>query len=161
MTENQRHAAVKDLSVLSREVAQALLDELGWRMDAGGIRTSPLAYLQGMVRHAMAGTFEPTAPTPRLSDRDRVGRTFGHGEAAAAERPRPPAPIYDDVDRNPLCQRAADIPRRALQEKAAAATENPLPAQDLLPGAAAPEPVPQAPPSESKPFAYLRSVIGK
>ncbi len=39
--------------------AQALLDELAARLETGAIRTSPIAYLRGMVRRAQDGTFIP------------------------------------------------------------------------------------------------------
>ena len=39
--------------------AQALLDELAARMRAGGVQTSPIAYLRGMVTRAEAGRFVP------------------------------------------------------------------------------------------------------
>lgn len=41
------------------ECAQALLDELSARMDAGAIHASPLSYLRGMVRRAQKGEFVP------------------------------------------------------------------------------------------------------
>ncbi len=41
--------------------AQALLDELTARMQANAIRTTPIAYLRGLVARASAGTFEPAA----------------------------------------------------------------------------------------------------
>ena len=39
--------------------AQALLDELGARMQANAVHTSPIAYLRGLVRRALAGEFVP------------------------------------------------------------------------------------------------------
>ena len=39
--------------------AQALLDELSARMQAKAVRTSPIAYLRGLVRRANAGDFVP------------------------------------------------------------------------------------------------------
>lgn len=39
--------------------AQALLDELSARLQAKAVRTSPLAYLRGLVRRAIAGDFVP------------------------------------------------------------------------------------------------------
>jgi hypothetical protein len=97
MTGSQRQAATKELSVLSREMAQALLDELSWKMNVGGIRTSPLAYLQGMVRHARAGTFEAMAPATGQRGRQATPRNLGHEAEGDSPRERPGAPIYDDV----------------------------------------------------------------
>lgn len=39
--------------------AQALLDELGARLQAKAVHTSPIAYLRGLVRRAIAGQFVP------------------------------------------------------------------------------------------------------
>ena len=39
--------------------AQALLDELSARMQANAVHTSPVAYLRGLVRRALAGEFVP------------------------------------------------------------------------------------------------------
>lgn len=157
MTETQRHAAMKELSVLSREMAQALLDELSWRMDVGGIRTSPLAYLQGMVRHAMAGTFEPMAPVPSRRDRQvTLGRRSPEGEADGP-RERGQAPIYGDVDRNPLCQKAAELQQRARDRRGSDAQQNASTGQSLTDESLAQS---HNQPEQDKPFAYLRSVIG-
>lgn len=160
MTPAQRQAAAKELSTLSRAMAQALLDELRWRMDAGSIRTSPLAYLQGMVRHARAGSFEPMAPTPNASDRQVAQREHSHRAQADTERSRPQAPYYGDVDGNPLCQRAIDMQRRALHEKETAAVENSMSTRDDHSVTPTSEPPAQYSPTAPKPFAYLRAVIG-
>ena len=39
--------------------AQALLDELSARIQANAVHTSPVAYLRGLVRRALAGEFVP------------------------------------------------------------------------------------------------------
>jgi hypothetical protein len=39
--------------------AQALLDELSARLQAKAVRSSPIAYLRGLVRRAIAGDFVP------------------------------------------------------------------------------------------------------
>lgn len=157
MTGSQRQAATNELSVLSRELAQALLDELSWRMNAGGIRTSPLAYLQGMVRHAMAGTFEAMAPAPGQRGRQATPRNHSPEAETDSPRERPRAPIYDDVDRNPLCQRAAELQQRARDRHGPEAQGNPSEGQILTGEPAAQS---QSQPNQDKPFAYLRSVIG-
>jgi hypothetical protein len=41
--------------------AQALLDELSARMQANAVRTTPIAYLRGLIARASAGTFIPEA----------------------------------------------------------------------------------------------------
>ncbi len=160
LTPNQRQTALNELSTLSRAMAQALLDELGWRIDAGSIRTSPLAYLQGMVRHAKAGSFEATAPTPRPGNRQVAQREHSYGSQADTERPRPQSPYYGDVESNPLCQRAIDMQRRALHEKETAAVENSMSGRDHHSVAPTSEPPAQYSSTAPKPFAYLRAVIG-
>src|SRR5690606_30511793 len=39
--------------------AQALLDELAGRLQMGGVRSSPVAYLRGLIARAGAGSFVP------------------------------------------------------------------------------------------------------
>ena len=41
------------------EHAQALLDELAGRLQMGGVRSSPVAYLRGLIARAGAGSFVP------------------------------------------------------------------------------------------------------
>lgn len=76
--------------------AQALLDELGARMQAGSVHTGPIAYLRGLVRRAEVGTFVPelgqrvAAARQRL--RDEVAQRRQQAEEAqrqAAERATP------------------------------------------------------------------------
>lgn len=55
--------------------AQALLDELSARMQAKSVRTSPIAYLRGLVRRADAGEF-----VPELGQRVAAARQRHHGE---------------------------------------------------------------------------------
>ncbi len=58
MLPDERHAA----RVLLRpcgEHAQALLDELAGRLQMGGVRSSPVAYLRGLIARAGAGSFIP------------------------------------------------------------------------------------------------------
>ena len=43
----------------SADQAQALLDELSARLQAKAVHTSPIAYLRGLVRRAVAGEFVP------------------------------------------------------------------------------------------------------
>jgi hypothetical protein len=54
----ERAAALLLLKPCAQQ-AQALLDELSARMQAGAVHTSPLAYLRGLVRRAQAGEFVP------------------------------------------------------------------------------------------------------
>jgi hypothetical protein len=54
----ERAAALLLLKPCAQQ-AQALLDELSARMQANAVHTSPLAYLRGLVRRALAGEFVP------------------------------------------------------------------------------------------------------
>ncbi|MBI5899006.1 MAG: hypothetical protein HZB40_07260 [Rhodocyclales bacterium] len=54
----ERAAALLLLKPCAQQ-AQALLDELSARMQAKAVHTSPLAYLRGLVRRALAGEFVP------------------------------------------------------------------------------------------------------
>jgi hypothetical protein len=54
----ERAAALLLLKPCAQQ-AQALLDELSARMQARAVHTSPLAYLRGLVRRALAGEFVP------------------------------------------------------------------------------------------------------
>ena len=49
--------AAQALVMRCPDLAQALLDELAGRMSTNAIRTSPIAYLRGMVQRAQAGDF--------------------------------------------------------------------------------------------------------
>jgi len=61
--------------VLNRcpDQAQALLDELSARIQAGAVHTSPIAYLRGLVRRAMAGEFVPELGQRVAATRRRRG----------------------------------------------------------------------------------------
>ena len=53
--------------------AQALLDELSARMQANAVHTSPVAYLRGLVRRALAGEFVPELGQRVAASRRRHG----------------------------------------------------------------------------------------
>ncbi len=78
------------------EQAQALLDELSARMQAKAVRTSPIAYLRGLVMRAIAGEFVPelgqrVAATRRRRQEERLERQQREAEEQrlAAERATP------------------------------------------------------------------------
>ena len=52
-------AAQAKLAGLNENLAQQLLDELAASMKKGVIKTTPLAYLRGLVKRARAGTYTP------------------------------------------------------------------------------------------------------
>ncbi len=53
--------AQKRLVRLPPKLAQQLLDELAARLKVGTVRISPLVYLAGLVKWAIAGKFVPEA----------------------------------------------------------------------------------------------------
>ncbi len=55
----EEKSAASALILRCPALAQALLDELTARMRANAVRTSPIAYLRGMVTRALAGAFVP------------------------------------------------------------------------------------------------------
>ena len=65
--------------------AQALLDELAARIQANAVHTSPLAYLRGLVRRALAGEFVPelgqrVAAVRRKQEEELASRRRGQAE---------------------------------------------------------------------------------
>ena len=57
----EERAAARLLVERCGDQAQALLDELSARMQSNAVRTSPIAYLRGLVARASAGAFVPEA----------------------------------------------------------------------------------------------------
>ena len=55
----EERASARILLHRCADQAQALLDELSARMQAKAVHTSPIAYLRGLVRRAIAGEFVP------------------------------------------------------------------------------------------------------
>ncbi|MBE0625801.1 MAG: hypothetical protein IH606_13420 [Burkholderiales bacterium] len=55
----EERAAARHLVQPCADQAQALLDELSARLQAKAVHTSPIAYLRGLVRRALAGEFVP------------------------------------------------------------------------------------------------------
>ena len=55
----QEQAAASALARRCPQVAQAMLDELAGRMGTNTIRTSPIAYLRGLIARAQSGEFVP------------------------------------------------------------------------------------------------------
>lgn len=60
LSPNERHAATIALSKLKQTDRQAVLNEVGARCAAGGIR-KPAAYLMGLIQRALRGEFHPWA----------------------------------------------------------------------------------------------------
>ncbi|MCL4745648.1 MAG: hypothetical protein KJZ83_09545 [Burkholderiaceae bacterium] len=67
--------------------AQALLDELSGRMQARAVRTSPIAYLRGLVNRAIAGQFVPElAPRVAAARRRRQEELVQRQEREAEDK---------------------------------------------------------------------------
>jgi hypothetical protein len=89
-------AAARALVQNCADQAQPLLDELAARLQANAVRTSPLAYLRGMVARARVGQFVPELGTQiaaarRRNHEDAVLRQEREAESRrlAAERATP------------------------------------------------------------------------
>ena len=89
----EERAAAHHLVRHCTDQAQALLDELSARMQAKSVRTSPIAYLRGLVRRADAGAF-----VPELGIRVAAARQRHHEELILRQ------------------QRAAEAQRMAAEE---------------------------------------------
>lgn len=95
MLHDERHAA----RVLLRpcgDRAQSLLDELAGRLQMGGVRSSPVAYLRGLIARADAGSFVPelglrvaAARTQRQQDAAQRREREAEERRLAAERATP------------------------------------------------------------------------
>jgi hypothetical protein len=67
--------------------AQALLDELAGRLQAKGVRSSPVAYLRGLITRAAAGSFVPElAPRIAAERLQRQKDAFQRHEREAEQR---------------------------------------------------------------------------
>jgi hypothetical protein len=67
--------------------AQTLLDELSGRLQDGGVRGCPVAYLRGLIQRAAAGNFVPELAPRMASERhQRQEAADQRAEREAAER---------------------------------------------------------------------------
>lgn len=155
--------ATRRLEEFPRTLAQQLLDELSGRMQRGEIKTTPLAYLGGLINRARAGTFVPEIGRPTNQRTGRVAQSYVESPAPPVEISREWLPIYSVVMNNPLCQRVAELQHKAAQRSATqtAPITTPLPAR---PQDANDESFPINIPVESPPervkFPELARVIG-
>lgn len=85
LTTEECTEALRRLEELPRMLAQQLLDELNGRMQRGGIKTTPLAYLGGLIKRARAGTFVPEVGRPTQQHASRVPQTHAECPARPAE----------------------------------------------------------------------------
>ena len=80
-------AAARLLLRQSGMQAQVLLDELAGRLQANGVRSSPVAYLRGLINRAAAGSFMPElAPRIASERRQRQKAADQRREREAEER---------------------------------------------------------------------------
>jgi len=106
--------ARQKLAGLPADLAQQLLDELAAGIRANVIRTTPLAYLRGLIARARAGTFTPEGALQVAAlrrRRVRVEAAMQHSEA----RCRDQAHAAVDPD-HPLVRKLLDT-RHRLQIK--------------------------------------------
>ena len=113
LTGGERRAATVRLRQFPVPVAQQILDELNGRLARGDVKTSALAYLNGLIARAREGSFEASAELRKL----RVPRPRREVNNPEAEIARPPAPVYPDVAQNPLCQRVMRIQASVEQRR--------------------------------------------
>lgn len=135
-TAPERAEATHRLKRLPTPVAQQILDELNTRMEREEIKTTALAYLGGLISRARAGTFIPNLERRSERRTQRTQRARDDTDLGAAAISRETVPIYADVSTNPLCQRVAEIRRRAAHRRtswAAAVPENESAPRDELP----------------------------
>ncbi|MET0072248.1 MAG: helix-turn-helix domain-containing protein [Candidatus Thiodiazotropha sp.] len=90
----ERKEAARKLTGLQVDLAQQLLDELAAGISAGTIRSTPLAYLRGLIKRAMNGQFTPEAG-PRIEEqrKRRVQREYAIRSSEAVAGKSPPADI--------------------------------------------------------------------
>jgi len=106
--------ARQKLAGLPADLAQQLLDELAAGIRANVIRTTPLAYLRGLIARARAGTFTPEGALQVAALRRRraeVEAAIQHNETRC--RDQPPAAVDPD---HPLVRKLLDT-RHRLQLK--------------------------------------------
>ena len=144
------------------ELAQQILDELALRINAGRIRSTPLAYLAGLISRAEVGTFVPTAGGAARQEAKTESHSQTRHSDVTGEVDPMPAPVYLDVATNPLCQRIVETHMKAKQ-RSAPPPEEECPA--IVPHSALKEPpittVSKNGPSRPRPiFAHLARVIG-
>lgn len=107
----ERDGAAKRLAGLPAPLAQQLLDELAGRMVANAIRTTPLAYLRGLVKRAQVGAFTPEVAL-EFADRRRrrceVAASLEHAKAAVRRH----LATEPKIAGNPLVDRLLAIQKR-------------------------------------------------
>ncbi len=85
---SQERAAARRLLRDSGDLAQALLDELAGRLQSHAVRSSPVAYLRGLIARAKAGTFLPELGLRIASERQQTQKSAEQRHAREAEQRR-------------------------------------------------------------------------
>ena len=118
MLSPEREAA-RQLLHDSGDLAQALLDELAGRLQAHAVRSSPVAYLRGLIARAEAGTFLPELGPRIASERQQTQKSAEQRHAREAEERRQAieraTPEYQarvSVERQKLSQLRDDMKQR-------------------------------------------------
>jgi hypothetical protein len=112
-------AAARLLLRQSGEQAQVLLDELAGRLQANGVRSSPVAYLRGLIARAAAGSFIPEL-APRIAaerlqrQKDAVQRHEREAEQRRleAERATPEYQAKTRAQREKISKLLGDMKQR-------------------------------------------------
>ena len=84
----EERAAARLLLRQSGEQGQVLLDELAGRLQANGVRSSPVAYLRGLITRAAAGSFVAELATRIASERRQHQKAADERCAREAEERR-------------------------------------------------------------------------
>ena len=84
----EERAAARLLLRQSGEQAQVLLDELAGRLQANGVRSSPVAYLRGLITRAAAGSFVAELATRIATERRQHQKAADERCAREAEERR-------------------------------------------------------------------------
>jgi hypothetical protein len=81
-------AAARLLPRQSGDQAQVLLDELAGRLEAKGVRSSPVAYLRGLIARAAAGSFVAGLALRIAAERQQRQRAVDQRHEREAEERR-------------------------------------------------------------------------
>lgn len=115
-------AAARQLLRQSGEQAQVLLDELAGRLQANGVRSSPVGYLRGLVNRAAAGSFVAEHASGIASERrqrqkaaDECREREAEERRLEAERATPEYQARVRTEREKLSRLRDDLKRRLGQ----------------------------------------------
>lgn len=120
----EERAAARRLLRDCGDQAQALLDELAGRLRARGVRSSPIAYLRGLIARATAGSFVPElglrVAAQRLQRQEEARQRHARAandERLAAERASPAYQAEAQAHRETIRQLIDDLKLRLRTEK--------------------------------------------